>query len=152
MSSKEAEIRRYVARISDITLNEMGEMFTAGDKYFTLDSKTTWAKIRNQLEKDLQENREKTDKNSIIEFMFRIMNMRDQLTKDFIKSMLYRKCLLWKDMNITYDGFVHAEKKKITKSIEDYIYHDHHAPTRPRFSKPRFDVQGQWSLNKSEGI
>ena len=95
----------------------MGELINVGDKYFTLDSKNSWNKTRNEVEQGLQEQREKTDKNSIIEYLFKIMNMRDQLTKEFIKSILYRKCLLWKDMNIAQDGFVHAEKKKITKSI-----------------------------------
>lgn len=83
--------------------------------------------------------------------MFKIINLKDKITKDFIKSVIYRKCLLWKDMNIVEDGFVHVEKKKITKSIEDYISQFNYAPTKPRFSQPRFNIQGQWNLNKVEG-
>lgn len=71
--------------------------------------------------------------------------------KDFMRSLLYRKCLLWKDLNIINEGYVHAEKKSITKSIEDYITAKNYAPTRPQFSLPSFDAAGQWSLSKQEG-
>ena len=34
-----------------------------------------------------------------------------------MKSFLYRKCLLWKDLNIINEGYVHSEKKDTTKLI-----------------------------------
>lgn len=83
--------------------------------------------------------------------MFKMINLKDKITKDFIKSVIYRKCLLWKDMNIVEQGFVHAEKKKITKNIEDNISTHSYAPTRPRFTHLNLGVVGQWSLNKAEG-
>lgn len=76
------------------------------------------------------------------------MNMKEKLMKEFLKSVVYRKCLLWKDLNIVNEGFVHCEKKKITKSIEDYIAGKKYAPTRPVFSLPSFDTPGQWNLSK----
>jgi hypothetical protein len=76
------------------------------------------------------------------------MNMKEKIIKEFIKSLLYRKCLLWKDLNIVNEGFVHGEKKKITKLIEDYIGSKNYAPTRPLFHTPSFEATGQWNLSK----
>jgi len=28
--------------------------------------------------------------------------------KEFVRSLIYRKCLLWKDLNIVNSGFVHS--------------------------------------------
>jgi hypothetical protein len=36
------------------------------------------------------------------------MNMKDKIIKDFMKSLIYRKCLLWKDLNINNTGYVHC--------------------------------------------
>ena len=85
---------------------------------------------------------------SIPELMFKLMNMKDKIIKEFLKSVIYRKCLLWKDLNIVSTGFVHHEKKEITKQIEEYILHKNYAPTKPFFQLPTFDEPGQWSLNK----
>lgn len=78
------------------------------------------------------------------------MNVKDKIVKEFLKSLIYRKCLLWKDLNITSSGYVHFEKKKITKSIEDYILNKKYAPTKPFFALPDLATPGQWSLNKME--
>ena len=61
--------------------------------------------------------------------------------------MIYRKCVLWKDLNIINEGFVHAEKKKITKMIEDYAIGKGYVPTRPLFNGVEM-IEGRWSLNK----
>lgn len=76
--------------------------------------------------------------------------MRDALLREFLCSLIYRKCLLWKDLNIASEGYVHAEKKKITKAIEDYITNKKYAPTRPLFPSVGFDVRGRWALAKNE--
>ena len=78
------------------------------------------------------------------------MNIKDKILKEFMQSLIYRKCLLWKDLNIVNSGFVHHEKKKLTKLIEDEILHRNYAPTKPFFVLPKFDELGQWNLNKVE--
>lgn len=83
-------------------------MLSAAEVYFTLDIKTSWTKLRNEFEKKLQAEREQIDKNNIVEFMFKVVNMKEKLTKEFIRSLIYRKCLLWKDLNIVNEGFVHT--------------------------------------------
>jgi hypothetical protein len=68
-----------------------------------------------------------------MEFLFRINNIKDFLVMNFMKSFLYRKCLLWKDLNIINEGHVHSEKKETTKMIEDYLSNRGYAPTKPIF-------------------
>lgn len=51
--------------------------------------------------------------------MFKIINFKDKMYKEFIKSIVYRKLVLCKDLNIDENGkYVHAEKKKINKMIQ----------------------------------
>jgi len=109
--------------------------------------------LRNEFERLLQIEREQVDKSksNIVELMFKVVNMKDKLMKDFLRSLIYRKCLLWKDLNIVNQGFVHSEKKKITKMMEDYITNKRYAPTRPIFELPDLGRSGMWSLNKQEG-
>jgi hypothetical protein len=44
--------------------------------------------------------RESVDKGNIVELVFKAMNLKEKLMKEFIRSLIYRKCLLWKDLNI----------------------------------------------------
>ncbi len=88
------------------------------------------------------------DKGNVVELAFKVMNLKEKLMKEFMRSLLYRKCLLWKDLNIVNEGFVHAEKKRTTKSIEDLITAKKYAPTRPPFALPSFSTPGLWNLSK----
>jgi hypothetical protein len=106
-SSKESETRRYVSRICDISLNEMTELLNAGEHYFSLDIRTSWTKLRNQYEREILAERERGEKVNIAELLFKVMNMKDKIVKEFLKSLIYRKCLLWKDLSILSTGFVH---------------------------------------------
>lgn len=46
-SSKQSQNRRYISRISDIVLNDVNEIIVVAEKYFTIEMKTNWTKIRN---------------------------------------------------------------------------------------------------------
>lgn len=98
-------------------LNDVNEAFGVAEGYFTLESKSSWAKVRLEFEKNVAAERESVDKGNIVELVFKAMNLKEKLMKEFIRSLIYRKCLLWKDLNIVSEGFVHAEKKRTTKSI-----------------------------------
>lgn len=106
--------------------------------------------MKAEYEKILLTEKEHSEKSNPIEFLFKLMNMKDKILKEFMKSLVYRKCLLWKDLNISGTGYVHHEKKNLTKLIEDYILNKKYAPTKPFFHLPQFNAAGQWSLNKME--
>ena len=128
----------------------MTELLNIGEHYFSLEIKESWTKLRNEYERLIVAEKERGEKVNITELLFKLMNMKDKMLKEFMKSLIYRKCLLWKDLNIVSDGYVHHEKKKLTKLLEDDILHRKYAPTKPFFSLPRFEEVGQWSLNKVE--
>jgi hypothetical protein len=52
-TSKESESRRYIARICDIILNEVNEVLSAAEGYFTLEGKSSWAKVRAEFERSV---------------------------------------------------------------------------------------------------
>ena len=107
-------------------------------------------KIKNAFEKDLAEEKEHLDQNKLIDLMFKIINAKDYLMASFFKSFLYRKCLLWKDLNIIEHGFVHSEKKAVNRLIEDIRIDKGYVPTKPLFDWMGFGTKGKWSMNKLE--
>ena len=46
-SSPESEIRRYVNRVFDISVNEINSLLLEGEKYFTIDVRNSWKKMAN---------------------------------------------------------------------------------------------------------
>jgi hypothetical protein len=66
--------------------------------------------------------------------MFKIINFKDKLYKEFIKSIVYRKLILCKDLNIEEGNYVHAEKKKINKMIQEYELNKGYLPTKIEFN------------------
>lgn len=38
------------------------------------------------------------------------MNVKDYFFAHFMKSLLYRQCVLWKDLSIDQSGFIHGEQ------------------------------------------
>ena len=47
-----------------------------------------------------------------------MLNYRDNLITQIIKSVLHRKLILWKDMGISNEPFVHAQLKNLLSTIE----------------------------------
>ncbi len=82
--------------------------------------KRNWNKVKNENEKLLQAKRDKTDTNSLVEFVFSVNNSRDSLLKGFLRSLIYRKVLLFKDINLSDGKFIHREKERINKLIKNF--------------------------------
>ena len=56
--------------------------------------------------------------------------------------------MLWKDPNIVEQGYVHSEKKAMSKFIEDVRIEKGYIPTKPHFDWMGFGVKGKWTMNK----
>lgn len=98
-------------------MKQINGLLDIGDEYFSLDFKNSWSKISHSFEKDLTKIREETDQHNMTEFLFKIINVKDYIMTEIFKSMIYKKCLLFKDLNIIEIGYVHSEKKAITQQI-----------------------------------
>lgn len=63
--------------------------------------------------------------------------------------MMYRKYLVWNDMNSPTDPFVHVI---ITKIYDDFKKQEEelgYIPSLPLFVAPNFEVTGKWSIFQS---
>lgn len=74
--------------------------------------------------------------------------MKDYLVANFMKSMLYRKLVLWKDLNLGDPGFIHSEKQQLHSLIEQEMLEKGYVPTKPVFDWMGFDIKGSWGMNK----
>lgn len=92
-------------------------MLDVGQSYFTLDFKNNWTKIKNSFEKEFSTAREQLDQKNLVEFLFKVFNVKDYLVANFMRSILYRKLILWKDLNLSESGFIHSEKKALVSLI-----------------------------------
>lgn len=69
-------------------------------------------------------------------------NVREALHSDIVRSLLYRKYLLWQSMNIPIEQYVHS----YIKGIIDWIAHEKekngYELTKPEFSKINLNPDG----------
>jgi hypothetical protein len=79
--------------------------------------KETWVKICKDYENNLNRLREKADINNFFELLFSILNTRDFVIKQLMKSLMYRKEMLWMDLGIATKQYVHTESKKLMERI-----------------------------------
>ena len=52
----------------------------------------------------------------------KLLNFKQQLICQFVRILLYKKNVLWRDLNIIYDDFIHGEVKTVLnliKSLEE---------------------------------
>lgn len=76
------------------------------------------------------------------------MNVKDYFFANFMKSLLYRQCLLWKDLNIDQSGFIHEQKMNVLQLIESEMLEKGYIPTKPIFNWMGLNVKGNWNMNK----
>ena len=50
-----------------------------------------------------------------------------------MRSILYRKLILWKDLNLSDSGYIHSEKKALVSLIEQEKLDKGYVPTKPIF-------------------
>lgn len=49
----------------------------------------------------------------------KLLSIRDSIISQFLKVMLYKKNVLWRDLNIRYDDYIHGAIKKTLTQIKD---------------------------------
>jgi hypothetical protein len=123
-------------------------LLDVGQSYFTLDFKNNWTKIKNSFEKEFNNIREQVDQKNLVEFLFKVFNVKDYLIANFMRSILYRKLILWKDLNLSDSGFIHSEKKALVSLIESEMLEKGYVPTKPIFDWMGLEIKGSWTMNK----
>ncbi|CAK66824.1 unnamed protein product (macronuclear) [Paramecium tetraurelia] len=123
-AEKLQEQKRYFLRFLDLINYELSELITIARNTMGLKDKVTnpdpfWEKILYQKVKFIESIKDQlTPDTNYFELLFKTLNLRDNLIIQFVKALLHRKLLLWKDMNIRNEPFVHAQIKALLNNIE----------------------------------
>ncbi|CAD8055566.1 unnamed protein product [Paramecium primaurelia] len=123
-AEKLQEQKRYFLRFLDLMNYELTELLNIARNTMGLKDKNTnpdsfWEKILYQKVKFIESIKDQlTPETNYFELLFKTLNLRDNLIIQFFKALLHRKLLLWKDMNIRNEPFVHAQIKALLNNIE----------------------------------
>lgn len=74
------------------------------------------------------------------------MNLRDNLLNQIYQGMLYRKMVIWMDLGIQSDEFVHQKVVEVLDKITAFRDTYKYVATKPAFSEVDLDTPGQFSL------
>ena len=75
----------------------------------------------------------------------KLLNMRDILQERIMFSCLYRKLLVWNDLNIHPGEFCHEKIVNCSQILEDYQEKLGYKPTKMQFEKVSLEEQGYFS-------
>ncbi|CAD8157513.1 unnamed protein product [Paramecium pentaurelia] len=123
-AEKLQEQKRYFLRFLDLMNYELTELLNIARNTMGLKDKNSnpdsfWEKILYQKVKFIESIKDQlTPETNYFELLFKTLNLRDNLIIQFFKALLHRKLLLWKDMNIRNEPFVHAQIKALLNNIE----------------------------------
>jgi hypothetical protein len=79
-----------------------------------------------------------------------MMNMRDSLQKQIFYSTLYKKLLVWHDLNIQADEWCHKKVVECITQINEFQENLSFMPTRLQFSKVSLEISGYFSSSETE--
>lgn len=93
-----------------------------------------WEKILYAKDKYFNELKERiTPETNYFAIVLKMLNIRDNLISQIIKSFMHRKILLWKDMAIPNEPFIHYQIKLLLTNIELLISKGEMVPEKLEF-------------------
>lgn len=95
--------------------------------------------------------RERASISNFFEQLFGVLNARDNVYKQMLRSIMYRKQMLWMDIGIKTSEYVHEESKRLVELIHEKQEELGYAPTQLEFAPPTFEEGGYWTLGKNVG-
>jgi hypothetical protein len=69
--------------------------------------------------------------------VYRLLGIRDNILCQLLRVMLYKKNLLWRDLNIELDDYIHSEVKTILTTIKENEEKLGYSPTSIPFKLPQ---------------
>lgn len=75
----------------------------------------------------------------------KLLNMKDTLYKQVLTGVLHRKLVIWMDLNIQSDEFVHSKVVEAVHRITDFKEQLKYVPTRLFFRELDLDTPGPFS-------
>jgi chromosome segregation ATPase len=77
-----------------------------------------------------------------LEIVAKLMNVKDNLIKQVIHSLIYRKILLFKDLNIHSEDFVEAKVADVMNEMDDTEKDLGYIPTKARLEEIKLNSEG----------
>lgn len=78
----------------------------------------------------------------------KLMNMRENLLRQIFNASLYRKLVIWNDLNIKPDEWGHQRVVDCVNRINDYQESLDYIPTKLEFEELTLDVPGYFSFSE----
>jgi hypothetical protein len=136
----------------ELVKNELVELLEKGSSWFSLGKKERkkdqeWEKLRHEVEKHigLLKNQAK-EASSVVEITLKVLNARDFVFKQFLRSLLYRKSVLWLDLNVPMEAYVHGQIKAILNDVKGQQEKLGLIPSLPEFQPLTFAEDGRWKI------
>jgi hypothetical protein len=79
----------------------------------------------------------------------KLLNVRDNLHRQVFHSCLYRKLLIWNDLNIQCDEYSHQRVVDCFNEINDFQEKFNYKPTKLAFKEVTIETPGYFSLSEA---
>ncbi|KAL4426479.1 hypothetical protein ABPG74_004485 [Tetrahymena malaccensis] len=149
---KHLELKRYCEKFLDIMKQELIDLLGVIKINFNPQKKDvkadlSWEKMQFSIENEIESVRNSLNQSTnYFEVVFRMINIKDGLVSQIIRSLLYRKLVLWRDMNMTMDEYVHAQIKYIIDWIKFQNEKYNYIPSKPEFKEINFKMEGPFQI------
>jgi hypothetical protein len=77
----------------------------------------------------------------------KLLNLKENLSKQVFMGILHRKLVIWMDLNIQSDEFVHSKVVQAINYITDLKEQLHYVPSRIFFQEVDLETPGPYTLN-----
>ena len=77
------------------------------------------------------------------------MNLKDNLMKRLFLALLYKKIVVWMDLNIQSDDFVHSKVVEVMQHIDAMKESLHYVPSKLQFEEVTLETPGLYSYEEA---
>lgn len=151
-NTRNLEAKRFFSAFSDRINREIKQFLEMAESNFIPSSQKVtkeeeFKKIRNEVTKVVNSLKEESDTpEKIYVATNKILSFKEQLICQFLRVMLYKKNLLWRDLNIPYDDFIHGEVKGVLNSIKLNEEKFGYVPHSIEFKMPKVEGDNESTL------
>lgn len=79
--------------------------------------------------------------------VYKLLNIKDNILCQILRIMIYKKNVLWRDLNIKFDDYIHGEVKSILNKIKENEEKFGYVPNSLPFKVPKPQTEYESSLS-----
>lgn len=148
-NARNLEAKKFFYGFADRMRDEVSRLMkTVEGSFQSASHKSSWSeefkKASAEVSKMMVSLREESDTSEkMYSSVMKLQSIRDNIICQFLRAMLYRKNVLWRDLNIRFDDYIHGEVKlslnKIKENEEKYGF----VPSTLEFRVPKPEISEQ---------